>query len=90
MQVDGKNYLIPIDADLTSPAYLKTRTIQIDDFMAALPPDPAIGVIILDACRDNPLARTLAAPLPKTRSTSLGAGLAPVEQNRTASVRAAC
>ncbi len=79
MQVDGKNYLIPVDADLTSPAYLKTRTVQIDDFMAALPPDPAIGVIILDACRDNPLARTLAAALPKSRSTSLGTGLAPVE-----------
>lgn len=79
MQVDGKNYLIPVDADLTSPAYLKTRTVQIDDFMAALPPDPAIGVIILDACRDNPLARTLAASLPKSRSTSLGTGLAPVE-----------
>lgn len=79
MQVDGKNYLIPVDADLTSPAYLKTRTVQIDDFMAALPPDPAIGVIILDACRDNPLAKTLAASLPKSRSTSLGTGLAPVE-----------
>ncbi|MER8373609.1 caspase family protein [Mesorhizobium sp. M1396] len=79
MQVDGKNYLIPVDAELTTPAYLKTRTIQIDDFMAALPPDPAIGVIILDACRDNPLARTLAASLPKSRSTSLGTGLAPVE-----------
>ncbi|MDX8467187.1 caspase family protein [Mesorhizobium sp. VK23B] len=77
MQVDGKNYLIPVDAELTSPAYLKTRTVQIDEFMAALPSDPAVGVIILDACRDNPLARTLAASLPKSRS--LGAGLAPVE-----------
>lgn len=77
MQVDGKNYLIPVDAELTSPAYLKTRTVQIDEFMAALPPDPAVGIIILDACRDNPLARTLAAALPKTRS--LGSGLAPVE-----------
>ncbi|TPK72536.1 hypothetical protein FJ930_12405 [Mesorhizobium sp. B2-4-15] len=77
MQVDGRNYLIPVDADLTSPAYLKTRTVQIDEFMAALPADPAVGIIILDACRDNPLARTLAAALPKSRS--LGAGLAPVE-----------
>ncbi|QPC94488.1 caspase family protein [Mesorhizobium sp. INR15] len=77
MQVDGKNYLIPVDAELTSPAYLKTRTVQIDDFMAALPPDPAVGIIILDACRDNPLARTLAASMPKSRS--LGSGLAPVE-----------
>lgn len=79
MQVDGKNFLIPVDAELTSPAYLKTRTIQIDDFMAALPPEPAVGVVILDACRDNPLARTLAAAMPKSRSTSFGAGLAPVE-----------
>jgi uncharacterized caspase-like protein len=77
MQVDGKNFLIPVDAELTSPAYLKTRTIQVDDFLAALPPDPAVGVIILDACRDNPLARTLAASLPKSRS--LGSGLAPIE-----------
>lgn len=77
MQVDGKNYLIPVDAELTSPAYLKTRTVQIDEFMEALPSDPAVGVIILDACRDNPLARALAASLPKSRS--LGAGLAPVE-----------
>jgi len=77
MQVDGKNYLIPVDAELSSPAYLKTRTVQIDEFMAALPADPAVGVIILDACRDNPLARTLAASLPKSRS--LGAGLAPVD-----------
>ncbi|MEI9430399.1 caspase family protein [Mesorhizobium sp. Cs1299R1N3] len=77
MQVDGKNYLIPVDADLTSPAYLKTRTVQIDEFMAALPADPAVGIIILDACRDNPLARTLAATLPKSRS--LAAGLAPVD-----------
>ncbi|PBB65429.1 hypothetical protein CK228_27315 [Mesorhizobium sp. WSM4312] len=77
MQVDGKNYLIPVDADLTSPAYLKTRTVQIDEFMAALPADPAVGIIILDACRDNPLGRALAAALPKSRS--LGAGLAPVD-----------
>ncbi|RWL78821.1 MAG: hypothetical protein EOR67_24155 [Mesorhizobium sp.] len=77
MQVDGRNYLIPVDAELTSPAYLKTRTVQIDEFMAALPADPAVGIIILDACRDNPLARTLAAALPKSRS--LGAGLAPVD-----------
>lgn len=79
MQVDGKNFLIPVDAELTSPAYLKTRTVQIDNFMAALPPDPAVGVIILDACRDNPLARTLAAAMPKTRSTALGTGLAPID-----------
>ncbi|WFP64062.1 caspase family protein [Mesorhizobium sp. WSM4904] len=78
MQVNGKNYLIPIDAELTAPAHLKTRTIQMDELLAALPPDPAVGIVILDACRDNPLARTLAASLPKSRSTT-APGLAPID-----------
>ncbi|MDX8478349.1 caspase family protein [Mesorhizobium sp. VK24D] len=78
MQVNGKNYLIPIDAELTAPAHLKTRTVQMDELLAALPPDPAVGIVILDACRDNPLARTLAASLPKSRSTT-APGLAPID-----------
>lgn len=79
VQVDGQNYLIPVDAELTSPAHLRTRAIRVDDMMTSLPPDPAVSVVILDACRDNPLARTLAASLPKSRSSALGVGLAPVE-----------
>ena len=53
--------------------------------LAALPPDPAVGVVILDACRDNPLARTLAASLPKSRSSAVGTGLAVVQANEQAS-----
>lgn len=81
IQVDGQNFIIPVDAALTSPAHLRTRTVQVDALLAALPPDPAVGVIILDACRDNPLARTLAASLPASRSSALGTGLAPVQAN---------
>ena len=79
LQVDGRNYLIPVDAELEKAAQLQTRTIPVEDVLAALPPDPAVGVIILDACRDNPLARTLAAALP--RAARMGAGLAPVQAN---------
>ncbi|MDW6026078.1 caspase family protein [Mesorhizobium sp. BAC0120] len=77
LQVDQRNYLIPVDAELQNTAQLQTRTIPVDDVLNALPPDPAIGIVILDACRDNPLARTLAAALPKSRS--MGAGLAAVQ-----------
>jgi len=77
LQVDGHNYLIPVDAELEKASQLQTRTIPVEDVLAALPPDPAVGVVILDACRDNPLARTLAAALPKSRS--MGNGLAPVQ-----------
>ena len=68
LQVDGRNYLIPVDAELEKAAQLQTRTIPVETVLAALPPDPAVGVIILDACRDNPLARTLARALPVSRS----------------------
>ena len=78
MQVEGKNYLIPVDAELSKAAHLQTRTIEIDELVASLPPDPNIGIVFLDACRDNPLARTLARGLPATRSATIGIGLAPV------------
>ena len=79
LQVDGHNYLIPVDAQLEKAAQLQTRTISVDKLMASLPPDPAVSVIILDACRDNPLARTLAKALPASRSQSMGMGLAAVQ-----------
>ncbi len=85
LQVDGHNYLIPIDAQLEKAAQLQTRTIGIDKLLSALPPDPAVSVIILDACRDNPLARTLARALPASRSSSLGAGLAAVQASTQSS-----
>jgi uncharacterized caspase-like protein len=82
MQVDGVNYLSPIDGQLEKASQLQTRTISINQILAALPPDPAVGMVFLDACRDNPLARTFARALPASRSSSLGAGLAAVQANR--------
>ncbi len=81
LQVDGRNYLVPIDAQLEKAAQLQTRTIPADKILGALPPDPAVSIIILDACRDNPLARSLAKVLPASRSASMGVGLAPVQAN---------
>lgn len=79
IQVEGSNYLIPVDSELTTPAHLKTRTTTIDALVAALPPDPAVGVVILDACRDNPLTAQMVAALPATRSLAVGSGLAAVQ-----------
>ncbi|WP_438751977.1 caspase family protein [Pararhizobium sp. O133] len=80
LQVDGQNYIVPIDGQLETAAQLKTRTIQVDKLLSALPPDPAVSIVILDACRDNPLARSLAKALPASRSGATG-GLAPVQTN---------
>ena len=83
MQVDGKNYLMPIDAVLNSPAHLQTRAFDVDKIVASLPVDPGIGVIILDACRDNPLARTFASRLPASRSVTVSSGFAAVQTKST-------
>ena len=82
LQVDGRNYLVPVDGELEKAAQLQTRTISGRRRAGThCRPIPAVGVIILDACRDNPLARSLAKALPVSRSTSMGAGLAPVQAN---------
>lgn len=84
LQVDGRNYLVPIDGQLESAAQLKTRTLTADELLAAQPPDPAVSIVILDACRDNPLARSLAKVLPASRSSATG-GLAAVQTNNQGS-----
>ena len=80
LQVDGRNYLIPVDAELEKAAQLRRARFRSTTCSSAAARSGR-GVIILDACRDNPLARTLARALPLSRSTSIGAGLAPVQAN---------
>ncbi|WEZ82657.1 caspase domain-containing protein [Rhizobium sp. 32-5/1] len=81
LQVNGQNYLVPVDANLEKAAQLQTRTIPIDKLLAALPPAPAVNIVVLDACRDNPLGRSLAASLPAGRSMGVSKGLASVQTN---------
>jgi hypothetical protein len=76
MQVDGKNYLVPIDAKLTAPSDLAFETLELDKILAGLDDEARANVVVLDACRDNPLARSFASKLGATRSAAVPAGLA--------------
>jgi formylglycine-generating enzyme required for sulfatase activity len=73
LQVDGRNYLVPVDARLQSASDLNFGTVDLDRILASLDDPKRANIVILDACRDNPLARSFAA---KTRSGAVGAGLA--------------
>jgi tetratricopeptide (TPR) repeat protein len=75
MQVDGKNYLVPVDAKLEGPSDLAFATLELDKILNGLDDEARTNIIILDACRDNPLANTLAR---KTRSSAVGGGLAAI------------
>jgi tetratricopeptide (TPR) repeat protein len=76
MQVDGKNYLVPVDAKLAEASDLPFETIEIDKVLDSLGDPGHTNIILLDACRDNPLARSFARHLPASRSAAVATGLA--------------
>ncbi len=73
IQVEGVNYVVPTDmrADGISAGYVKLAGISLQAALDYLP--ARTRIVFLDACRDNPAARSLAL----TRGAA-GVGLAPV------------
>ena len=67
MQVDQRNFLIPVGADIKSRVDLATQTVRLDDISDILSASGAKAKILLvDACRNNPL------PASATRGASRG------------------
>ena len=78
LQVNGRNYLVPIDAKLEQPGDLALDTVDMNTVLAQMEAEKRVNLIFLDACRDNPLSRSLARSL-GTRSAAVGTGLAAVQ-----------
>lgn len=53
MQVKGKNYLVPVDAQIENEASVRAETVDVDTVLDQLSASP-LNVVILDACRNNP------------------------------------
>ena len=80
LQVDGRNYLAPTDLKLESKQDLKRGAVELTDVLEVMRSET--NLIILDACRDNPLAGDLARSLGLNRAVAAGRGLARVESAR--------
>jgi len=78
LQVGGQNYLVPIDAKLSTPAALDFEMIRLEVVHRSMEREVATSILFVDACRNNPLARNLARAM-GTRSAEIGRGLAQVE-----------
>lgn len=78
MEYAGKNYLLPTDARLDRESDVRLRLIDVDDVIWTMEQSVPTRMIILDACRDNPLALRLQSNLPEDRVDNVGRGLAPV------------
>src|SRR6195256_4466502 len=76
IEVDGANYLIPVDAKLERDTDVYDEAFSLERVLLAVEPAKQLRLVILDACRDNPFAKSMK----KTRaSRSIGRGLAKVE-----------
>ena len=80
LQVSGRNYLVPVDAQLQSERDLDFEAVGVDFVLKQmeLEREGKTNIVFLDACRDNPLARNLARSM-GTRSAGIGRGLAQVQ-----------
>jgi uncharacterized caspase-like protein len=71
-QVDGKNYLVPVDAKPTTRAAIGFERTDLDRILAGLGDEARTNIVILDACRNNPFE----ASGPATKAAN-SPGLAP-------------
>src|SRR5262245_2311211 len=76
IEVNGSNYLIPVDAALERDIDVEDETVPLERVSQILEQAKRLRLVILDACRDNPFVHSMR----RTMSTrSIGRGLARVE-----------
>jgi uncharacterized caspase-like protein len=75
VQIDGRNYLVPVDVRLQAGGNLTETMIDMDTILAGLDDQVRTNILIIDACRNNPMARQTASAVPD-RSIEAGSGLA--------------
>lgn len=78
IQVDGRNYLLPVDAELADDASAQREAVDVAQILALLDTAPRVSLVFLDACRNNPLAANLARRAGAARSLAVSQGLAQI------------
>ncbi len=72
MQFQGRNYLMPTDAELEDEISVRYQMVGLQDVTAALDRANGVKIMILDACRNNPLANRLQGALRGLSSPTRG------------------
>ncbi len=89
VEVQGENYMIPVDADIKSNKDVQRQSISLKQLLATVDRARKMRVVILDSCRDNPLGDLIDTSQPtqadtgsSTLATRGNGGLAPVDPDR--------
>jgi uncharacterized caspase-like protein len=78
MQFAGVNYMMPVDAKLADEADLR-RMARVDEIVADVQQAKNLRILVLDSCRDNPLAEELKRSIGRTRAAAIQRGLAKID-----------
>ena len=81
IQFRGVNYLVPVDARLDDEFSLNFELTRVDDVTSVLDQARGVKVLVLDSCRNNPLAAKLSRVAANRGVTALR-GLARIEAIR--------
>jgi len=76
IEVDGVNYLIPIDSRLERDVDVEDEAVSLDRVLKMIEPAKRLRLVILDACRDNPFGKAMKRTI---ATRAIGRGLGPVE-----------
>jgi uncharacterized caspase-like protein len=81
VQYQGRNYLMPTDAEVEDEISFRYQMTPLDDVRAALDLGDGVKIIVLDACRNNPVVNALRRKaIGESRSVSVRGGLAKVDK----------
>ncbi len=75
IEMNGQNYLIPVDAKMKSEATAQFEAVALEQVLGAVRVAGKLGLVMMDACRNDPFSATM------TRSNgtrSVSRGLAPI------------
>jgi len=81
IQVDGRNFIVPVDAKLDVPAKLRLEAVQIDDILDIMEQQTKTSLVFLDACRNNPFVKKVGQKASDRGARAL-AGLAQFDTTR--------
>jgi tetratricopeptide (TPR) repeat protein len=75
VEMDGVNYLIPVDAKLARADHVEDETVSVRRVLSKAEPAHKLRMVILDACRNNPFPMASA----EGRPHAIGRGLSRIE-----------
>jgi Caspase domain len=72
LEVAGENYLVPVDAQLLRHADLEYEAVTLASVLTAASGARRLRLVVLDACRNNPLGEKIVLKAGVTRSVTRG------------------